>query len=256
MKVSARIATLLLLCLAASVGMARPDVPWDGNYFGFNLGNASVKSCSSWAFTASGTTPVFSDAYCDKSSFLGGLQVGETFEQNHLILGGGIDLDYWNSQKVEQTLPASGSLPAGTYGYSSKETPSLLLLATPRFGYDFGAFMPYVRAGLALAPGVHDSAFYYTPTGSHTTVKFNGGKDLSSLGWVAGAGFELGLNGPWSVSAEYLHASLGKGSDSSSGCSGAAANCASFAGATFATTHQGFTANIVRIGVTYWFSYW
>jgi opacity protein-like surface antigen len=198
-----------------------------------------------------------SDAYCDKSSTLFGLQVGENFEQNHMILGFGIDLDYWSSQKVNKLESATGALPSGNYDYSSKETPSLLALAMPRFGYDFGEFMPYLRAGLALAPGVRDSALYYTPTGSiPVTAKFNGGKDLSTFGWAAGAGFEFGLKGPWSVSAEYLHVSLGKGSDSSSGCSGTAANCAPFAGANFSTSHAGFTANIVRIGVTYWFSYW
>jgi opacity protein-like surface antigen len=248
----------MLLMLTGGSAWARPDVPWDGNYFGVNLGSASVKSCNSFGFSASnGAAPLLSDAYCDKSSFLGGVQIGDNFEQNHMILGIAVDLDYWSSQKVNQAQSTKGSLPAGTYDYSSKETPSFLALVTPRFGYDFGEFMPYVRAGLALAPGVHDSAFYYTPEGSiPATAKFNGGKDLSTAGWAAGGGFELGFKGPWSLSAEYLHASLGKGSNSASGCSGTAANCAPFAGATFTTSHQGFTANLVRIGVTYYFSYW
>jgi hypothetical protein len=67
---------------------------------------------------------------------------------------------------------------------------------------------------------------------------------------------EIGLNGAWSISAEYLHMNLGKGSSSTTTCAGAASACAAFAGISLDNTHNAFTANIFRIGVNYWFNYW
>jgi hypothetical protein len=73
---------------------------------------------------------------------------------------------------------------------------------------------------------------------------------------VAGGGFELGLNGAWSITAEYLHANLGKGSNSTTICSGTVSACASFSGISFDNAHAGFSTNIFRVGITYWFGYW
>jgi opacity protein-like surface antigen len=72
---------------------------------------------------------------------------------------------------------------------------------------------------------------------------------------VAGAGTEIGLNGPWSITVEYLHVNFGKGSDTTAVCSGSAAACAAFSGISFDGMRDNFTANIYRIGVTYWFGY-
>jgi len=39
-------------------------------------------------------------------------------------------------------------------------------------------------------------------------------------------------------------------------CSGSASKCAAFSGITLDSGHEGYSANIIRIGVTYWFDYW
>ena len=64
------------------------------------------------------------------------------------------------------------------------------------------------------------------------------------------------LNGAWSITAEYLHANFGKGSNSTTTCSGSVPACAAFSGISFDNIHEGFSANIVRVGITYWFGYW
>jgi len=69
-------------------------------------------------------------------------------------------------------------------------------------------------------------------------------------------GAEWGLNGPWSITAEYLHANLGKGSHSTTTCSGAAPVCAAFAGISLEGIHNGFSSNSFRVGINYWFGYW
>jgi hypothetical protein len=77
-------------------------------------------------------------------------------------------------------------------------------------------------------------------------------------GFYAGvnAGAERGLKGAWSMSAEYLPASLGKASSSVGTCGGTVAKCAAFSGILFGDTHDASRADLFRIGVTYWFNYW
>jgi opacity protein-like surface antigen len=87
-------------------------------------------------------------------------------------------------------------------------------------------------------------------------ASFTGGSNFAPIGWVAGGGAEWGLNGPWSITAEYLHANLGKGAGSIASCSGPAAACAGFAGISFQSIHTSATANMFRVGINYWFGYW
>jgi hypothetical protein len=52
---------------------------------------------------------------------------------------------------------------------------------------------------------------------------------------------------------------LGSRSNSTAGCSSipsAPATCAGFSGTTLDSNHSGFSANMFRIGINYWFSYW
>ena len=255
----------ILLALTSSVGVAfaRTDMPWDGNYFGGNVGNASSSSCNSWSLTG---TPIdvaaaseFNNRVCSSGgAFVGGIQIGENFQNNRLVWGIAADLDYWSSKEATQTLKYSGAAPPpGTYVFSSRRNPNGLAVIGPRIGYAGNIWLPYLKAGGVIATGAHDSMLAYTPPAAiQSTASFGGGKDFSTFGWAAGGGFELGMNGPWSITAEYLHVSLGKGSDSTTTCSGAVAACAAFSGVSFTNTHEGFSANMIRLGVTYWFGYW
>jgi len=261
--ITRRLTILLALASISGVASARPDVPWDGNYLGGNVGSAADSSCNSWALTGAAldaaTAAEFSNRVCSTgSSLVGGIQIGENIQHNRLMLGIAADLDFWSSNNVNQSLKSFGATPpAGTYAFSSKRNPSGLAVVGPRIGYAGNIWLPYLKVGGVIAPGARDSTLAYTPPGAtQSTASFNGGKSFSTFGWAAGGGFELGLNGPWSITAEYLHVSLGKGSDSTTTCSGTAAACAAFSGISFTNTHEGFSANIIRLGVTYWFGYW
>jgi outer membrane immunogenic protein len=247
----------------AGVASAKSDIPWDGTYLGVNAGEASSSTCNSWALNGAMIAPAtaleFSNRNCSNSSALvGGVRVGENFQFKRLVVGVEADLDFWRAKQFNQSLKFSGAIPPpGTYQFSSKPGPSGFAVIGPRIGYGGDTWLPYVQVGAIVAVGSHDSTLAYTATGAKKpAASFSGGKDFSSTGWVAGGGFELGLNGAWSISAEYLHASLGSGSNSSTTCNGAAPTCATFAGMSFVNTHEGFSANIFRIGITYWFGYW
>jgi outer membrane immunogenic protein len=259
MKTPARRCTVLLALALAGAASARTDIPWDGFYFGGNVGDASASSCNGWALHGAALDPAITSQDCSKSSaLLGGVQLGETFQTQRLVWGIGADLDFWGAKSLNQSLKYSGAVPAaGTLAFSSKQGPRGFAVIGPRIGYAGDTWLPYVRVGAIIALGSRDSTLFYTPTaGTKPTASFGGGPDFSTTGWVAGGGFELGLNGAWSITAEYLHANLGKGANSAAACSGIAAACGGFSGIFFDNTHEGVSANLFRVGVTYWFGYW
>ncbi|MGA2342324.1 MAG: outer membrane beta-barrel protein [Steroidobacteraceae bacterium] len=256
--------TIFLLLLTISGGaFAQSETPWDSAYFGVNMGDASGNTCSAWtpngAGIDSGSDTVLSNQTCAGGGhFVGGVQLGDNFQYKRLAWGLGVDLDAAASKSATQSVKYSGeSPPPGTYVSSGRQNPNGFAVIGPRIGYAGDLFLPYLRAGALIASGAHDSVLSFTPAkATKPTVSFDGGRNFSSVGWAAGAGTEIGLNGPWSISLEYLHANLGKGSSTTAACSGPVAACAAFSGISFDNIHDGFTANIYRIGITYWFGYW
>ena len=262
---SCRFTVILMLSSIAGVASARPDVPWDGGYFGANFGEGSSSTCNSWSLNKGGFAPAaaseFDNRVCSSSNaFVVGVQVGDNFQYKRLVWGIGADLDFGSAKNLSQSLKNSGAEPPpGTYVYSSKQNPGGFAIVAPRIGYGGDTWFPYLRAGAIIAERrfTRQRVDSYTAAGAtKSTVSFSGGKDFTATGWVAGGGFELGLNGAWSITAEYLHANLGKGSDSTGACRGLAAACTPFSGISFDNSHEGFSTNLFRIGITYWFSYW
>jgi opacity protein-like surface antigen len=174
-----------------------------------------------------------------------------------LVWSFGADFDAWNAKNYARSLRYAGNVPPpGAYAFSGKLTPTGFALIGPRIGYAGDHWLPYVRVGAMITSGSGNSAVSYAATGTaKLTASFSGGGNLVSAGWVAGGGAELVLSGPWSISAEYLHASLGNASNSIATCAGSAAACAPFSGMSLDSAHSGFTANIFRIGINYWFGY-
>jgi len=261
-KVIARWTVAWVLCGLGAAASARDDAPWDGGYLGFNVGDASSSACNSWNLDGgtmgAANASQFDSRTCSKTSALvGGAHVGENYQYKRIVWGIGADLDYWAAKtRHTQLVYAGSSPPPGSYSFSDKEGPKAFAVIGPRVGYAGDTWLPYVRLGGVLAPNSR-SELFYTPTGAKVAAaSFAGGKDFSTTGWAAGGGLELGLNGAWSISAEYLHVSLGKGSDSTGSCNGTATACAPFAGVVLNTSHEGFTANVFRLGFTYWFNYW
>ena len=248
----------------AGVASARPDIPWDGFYFGAHVGDALSNTCDQWALTGATLNPAtaadIGGLDCFKNgALIAGLHLGENFQFGRLVWGVGGDLDYSRAKGFTQLLKYSGAMPppAGTYSFSSKASPGGFVVIGPRIGYGGDTWLPYVTAGAIITIGSHDSTLFYSPTGgARPSASFDGGSNFSTAGWVSGAGVELGLNGAWSISAEYLHANIAKGSASTTNCVGTASSCAVFSGISLDSNHDGYRANIVRIGVTYWFDYW
>jgi outer membrane immunogenic protein len=255
--------TFLALVLLADLASAQSDKPWNGFYAGVGAGGASNSACSSWTANVGSTNPTSGGEFFNRScpsgsTLIGGVDVGENFQYKHLFWGIGGDFDIWRAKSSNQLLKYAGDTPPpGTYSFFGKSSPSRFGIIAPRIGYAANQWLPYLKGGAILTTGSSNGAVNYTPAGAtKPTASFSGGKSFASSGWVAGGGVEYGLNGPWSITAEYLHVDLGKGSNSTATCAGTAAACTAFSGASFDNLHTGFTSNMIRIGINYWFDYW
>jgi opacity protein-like surface antigen len=254
--------TLGLLLCSVSLAQAQSNQPWDGAYVGFNLGDETSAACNTWQAAGSTLNPAsaasLSADSCAGGHVLGGLQVGEMFQFGRVIWGLGLDLDAASSPVNTQVVEFKGAAaPAGAYAFSGRTSPRGYAIAGPRLGYAGDVFQPYLRAGAILALGRANAKLSFTPAGATAAdATFAGGKSFSTAGWVAGGGTEIGLNGAWSIGLEFLHANLGKGSDATAACAGAASACAAFDGLMFDDVHDRFSVNLYRIGITYWFGYW
>jgi opacity protein-like surface antigen len=253
---------VLALGLLSRAALAQSDSPWAGPYIGANAGAAHGSTCLTASLQGaaldSSNLTSFTHRYCPSDAFIGGVQAGENFQIKRFVWGIGADLDFWSTQDVEGSWKYTGaSAPPGTYRFSGKLSPGGFAIIAPRIGYAGDLFLPYLRAGAVIATGTHDSTLIYTPSGTaKPTASFNAGPSFATTGWAAGAGTEIGLNGAWSITAEYLRVSLGKASRSSAICNGSAADCTAFAGTSLDSTHSGFGANTFRVGFNYWFRYW
>jgi opacity protein-like surface antigen len=255
-----RLATLLALASIAGVASAQSDTPWNGVYTGVNAGGTGNSSCtrSTLNRAAVDSTGGANFSSCPSGGTVGGVQIGANFQTKRLVWGVGADFDVWSTKNSQQSLKYGAEvLPPGTYAYSGKLGPSDFIVVGPRIGYAGDVWLPYLRVGSIVTLGSRDNTLSYTAAGAtKPTASFSGGKNLASTGWVAGAGAEIGLNGAWSITVDYLRANFGRGSNSISTCSGSASACAAFSGISLDSSHSAVTANIFRIGVNYWFGYW
>jgi outer membrane immunogenic protein len=250
------------LASKAGVAMAQSPTPWDGAYVGVSAGAAASNSaCRNWASAGASNVSAasaFSYQSCAGDGFIGGLQAGDNFQTKRFMWGLGADLDAWSDRNRNPSLKYLGAVPPpGTYAISGKVGPNDFAVLGPHIGYAGDLMLPYLTVGAIITTGARNSTLSYTPIGAaKAAASFSGGRNVAAAGWVAGGGIEIGLNGAWSIKADYLHMNLGKGSNSIAACSGAASACAAFSGITLDTMSTGFTANLFRVGINYWFDYW
>ena len=90
-------------------------------------------------------------------------------------------------------------------------------------------------------------------------ASFTGSKNSQSHGFNVGLGVDYGVQGPWSVVAEYNDVKLSKGSNSDVNCTSTGALkgstlCANYANFDLSNIHNSFTmSNMFRVGVHYGF---
>ncbi len=266
MKLTTRSAALIALTTIASAASAAPDViatssanSWGGFYMGLNAGAGINTTCNTWdANGPLANTPAFNNRDCpNRTAFVGGVQIGYNFTYQQLVWGFGADYDFYSASSKNRSLVYGGpNFPNGTYTFSGKNSPSGFGILGPRIGYAFDQWLPYIRVGGVFTSGSSNSNVSFTPTGATSpTATFNGGRNYKSSGWGIGAGVDYKLEESWSVGAQYTYVNLGKGSNTTTTCTGiSTAACNAFAGFSLDSIHNSLTFSVIRLNVNYYFN--
>jgi outer membrane immunogenic protein len=269
MKFICRAAALLALTAVAGAASAQDVIatvqnPWEGFFVGANIGGAWNHTCQSWepgeTIKSSATlSSAFYNRDCpNNGNFIGGVDIGYNFQIDQWVWGLKADYDAIGSKSYNRSYTyvnggALDPIPGGTYAVNGKVSPNGIFLLGPRIGYAIDQWLPYFRFGGAFAGGQHTSTLSFTPTAGGAPTSISGGKNFKSSGYNVGAGFDYGVNGPWSINAEYNYVNLGKGTNSTFTCTGNAGICATYSGFSLDNIHNSFTLNMFRVGFHYSF---
>jgi outer membrane immunogenic protein len=233
-----------------------PIYSWTGCYAGANIGG--IWEHDSTPITLFDPTGIATVAFTngriasgfgyDRSSALGGGQVGCDFQVTNWVAG--IETDFDGSGlngRATSNTAVLGFLPL-----TSAVTQKLDWMGTTRVRLGVAAgngVLLYGTAGVAYA-GVRDS-YFQSDAAAGGPVSIFASDSTTLFGWTSGGGAEVGF-GQWSVKGEALYYDLANHS--------LAANCTVTTGAACATPNTVFTSHfenrgvIARIGLNYHFN--
>ena len=245
---------------------------WTGFYIGGNVGYShSTYSANNVTGTASADVilaglpfPLGSGTVglpsvgAGNGSFTGGGQIGFNYQIGPTVLGLEADFQGANlngSFDSNGTIDLSGS-PVGFNSSVSLKT-DWYATVRGRIGHPFGAFLPYVTGGLAIAgtkaqatTSATSNLFGLIPTSGSTSDSVT--KTLT--GYAVGAGLEYALGGGWSIKGEYLHLGFGSQSyDFTTPVSGSVPGLASISGTAAVHADVKTDFDVARVGVNYRF---
>src|SRR5262245_11816760 len=232
-------------------------VEWTGFYFGGNAGYGWAKESSTTNFAGFsggattvpaalggagvgiaglGVTELAGTTLVGSSSPRGGIaggQLGFNWQWGRVVFGAEID-GHWSGQQATTSVICNNCTATSTYKVKSLAT------GRARIGLAFDWILPYVTAGAALVNAEDNLAV----TVGGVTGSFQG-LSGNSLGWAAGAGFDIALSSNLSARLEYLHISAnGLGLDGP---------IPGILGAGFASEAGGYRDDILRVGLNYRF---
>lgn len=217
---------------------------WSGPYVGINGGYGF--GGSEWSDPSNPSGAASTGNFNVSGPLVGGT-VGVNFQINHLVFGGEADYDYSHLKGI--STPANGFCALTTASFvtsTSCQTENTWLgTVRARIGYAFYRTLLYATGGLAVG----DIQAEVTGPGIKPSFDSN-----VEPGWTAGGGFEIALTHHWTARAEYLYVDLHHGACTSANCGYDGLNPTTFALIPAGDTVK-FTANIVRLGIDYKFSW-
>ena len=177
--------------LAADMPLKAPRVAtyfdWSGLYVGGHVGYGT-------GGFGPGTNPLpLQGVFFPHSitGLIGGYQAGYNLQlPNNFVLGVEADMSFPSPVDRPKLAPAPFNTQFEYFG-----------TVRGRVGYAFGAVLPYVTGGAAYGRTQID----LNDAGDNIVAT----KARMHLGWVAGAGVEFALGGPWSGKVEYNYIDLG-----------------------------------------------
>jgi outer membrane immunogenic protein len=200
--------------------MVAPIAPyvWTGCYVGGHIGaGAATQDISEPAepFFGSFLVPANNRLRVDKSSFLGGGQVGCDYQfATNWVIGAAGDFS-WTSINGQTTDPFFAGKNGGPITLSDKT--EWLATATGRIGYAWDRFMVYGKGGVAWAhnkDSIQNLTFWGNPNASfcsngNAAIACSPSATETRVGWTVGIGFEWALANNWSMALEFDHYDFG-----------------------------------------------
>jgi opacity protein-like surface antigen len=168
--------------------VAPPVYNWSGFYVGGNVG---------WAFGDASVTYNPTGATWDigKDGFMGGLQAGVNWQTGAFVFGIEGEFDWINGKGTRNLLAGPGV--AGLWGDGGT---TWMATIAGRAGFAVDNVLWYAKGG---AGWVENTATIYNANGSTLWTGSN-----TPLGWLIGAGVEVGLAPNWTAKLEYQYLNL------------------------------------------------
>jgi outer membrane immunogenic protein len=172
-----------------------PLISWAGFYAGVNVGglwaHSDIRDVDAYASAAiPGTVTAI-----NRSGFLGGGQVGYSWQASNYLFGVEVDGGYMD---LGGTTPLTGTRSGTRVGLRSGAYGDF----TGRVGVTFNRALFYAKGGYAV---LEDASSFSTVSGSFSGLRKYG----TDSGYTIGAGVEYKFAPNWSAKVEYLHFDFG-----------------------------------------------
>ena len=214
MKQERLVAVTCVIFLALAAVSTAHAADFKGFYIGGNVGGANGNSdaktttiFSPTGYFASTSVPAIATAGAQNlstSGFTGGGQAGYNFQHGAFVLG--FETDF-GSMSLSDSQTTTTKYPCCNANFTVNQsiTTDWLFTVRPRVGFAAGPLLVYGTGGLAMTHANYQALFTDTFASAHE----NGGQDDNMTGWTAGGGAEVKTGTHWSVKGEYLYASFG-----------------------------------------------
>jgi len=186
--VSSTYAADLIVEAPAAPMMAAASGNWDGPFIGVFAGYGWGEADHTAAGGPPGPLPVGGNDM-DLSGWLVGVNAGANFTLTDGIVAGVVGDLAWSN--------IGGEITGGAFDGTTHDI-NWLGSVRGRLGFDGGAFMPYLTAGLAFA-----NATRHTDLGAGEDV------DATHIGWTVGAGVEFAVADNVSLDLQYRYTDYG-----------------------------------------------
>lgn len=225
---------LALSCVCSDVANAVPNTNWTGFYIGANAGyywgqSNSLNTNSSIFYInpldldgATNVANALNEIATNRTSqnhndFIGGGQIGFSYEYNQIVFGIDADLDglgHTNSSaKIEKFVPLVDFPESYTSVFSVSKKINYLGTVRGRIGFLWSPSLLFYGIG-GLAYGGVEFNESFTAQESFSTfaypqIQVNNNYNQTRLGWTLGVGLEWMFTCQWSAKLEYAYYDLG-----------------------------------------------
>ena len=189
---------------------APPLFTWTGFYVGVHAGATFTQGrriTELAPVTANDTVYNVTGGFAalgNKTSFIGGGQVGYNYQINQFVVGLEADASYWGYRASTPELTVAG-LPIGGIDNDTIGSKRAHWLATARarLGFAFDRLLVYATGGFAFSDLKYSfvDARLLPPAGPGLI----NGSVRPNWGWAIGGGLEYAVTNNWTVKGEYLY---------------------------------------------------